>query len=255
MAGGRIPTLAGATGRGHAHGRPPGGSSVSARATCCSRRRRPAGAGAIRSTVPSRRCRPTWTLAPSRPTAATTLYGAVLDAAGRVDAAATAAGREARRAARRGWPARRQRPGAARGRGARARRPARRPVGRRPGCPGHALDALPLRPRPRSDARELARVRRLASSATPVELGPAVRLSDDVEVRMYACPGLWTPARLSTSAARVRRTARTFGWRWRSGPPRAAARARPGRRAVGSAGASAAPARGALAHGPGVSRR
>ena len=25
--------------------------------------------------------------------------------------------------------------------------------------------------------------------ATPVELGPVVRLSDDVEVRMYACPG------------------------------------------------------------------
>src|SRR5581483_11577186 len=46
------------------------------------------------------------------PEAARTLYGAVLDAAGRVDPAATAARRDALRAERRRWPARRQLAGA-----------------------------------------------------------------------------------------------------------------------------------------------
>ena len=245
MAGGPNPDARGATGRGHAHGRPPG-VVLSARATCCSRRRRPARAGAIRSTVPSTRCRMIWSSAPSPRRPRHHLYGAVLAADGRVDAAATGGGpRRAPRGAA-SWPARRQ-PRARPPPNARARRPARRPVGVARDAPGHALDALPLRAGAGPDPRELARVRRLPLAA-PAEAGRAVRLNPQMEVRMYACPGCGMRAgRLPQGS----RTARTLGWRWRSGP-------RPTRSGPCGRGPRrrwAALARGALAQGSGVSRR
>jgi N-methylhydantoinase B len=121
------------------------------------------------------------------PEAATSLYGAVL-AADRVDAAATGARREALRAARRGWPARCQRPAA----------PADEALAR-VGPLGDQLDVVRdsqgthwtrcrcghvLAPT-RENWREYAGCK----LAEPAELGPTVRLHEAMEVRMYACPG------------------------------------------------------------------
>jgi N-methylhydantoinase B len=122
------------------------------------------------------------------PEAARTLYGAVLDADGRVDPAATAAHREALRAARRQWPARRQL----------ADPPAAETL-TRVGPLGDRLDVVRdgrgahwtrchcgrvLAPA-RKNWREYAGCR----AAAPAELGPTMRLNEQMEVRLYVCPG------------------------------------------------------------------
>jgi N-methylhydantoinase B len=121
------------------------------------------------------------------PEMARALYGAVLDAAGRVDPAATAAHRDALRADRRSWPARRQ--------------PAGRPVGdaQRVGPLGDQLEVVRDRAgaywtrcscaRVLAPARENWREYAGCQVAAPADLGPRVRLSDEIEVRRYACPG------------------------------------------------------------------
>ncbi|HLH22326.1 MAG TPA: hydantoinase B/oxoprolinase family protein [Chloroflexota bacterium] len=122
------------------------------------------------------------------PEAARTLYGAVLDADGRVDAAATAAHREALRAARRGWPARRQlaSPPAAEtlvrvgplGDQLEIVRDADGAHWTRCRC-GHVL----------APARENWREYAGRKQAEAAELGPAMRLAPYMEARLYACPG------------------------------------------------------------------
>ncbi|HZS01944.1 MAG TPA: hydantoinase B/oxoprolinase family protein [Chloroflexota bacterium] len=122
------------------------------------------------------------------PEAARTLYGAVLDAAGRVDPAATAARRDALRAERRRWPARRQLAGA----------PAADAL-TRVGPLGDQLDVVRDAHgaywtrcrcgRVLAPARENWRDYAASRPAAPAELGPAVRLNDQIEVRLYACPG------------------------------------------------------------------
>jgi N-methylhydantoinase B len=122
------------------------------------------------------------------PEAARTLYGAVLDAAGRVDPAATAAHRAERRAARRAWPAARP-PLEALAAETLTRvgplgdqleivRDAHGSHWTRCRC-GHVLAPA------RENWREYASCR----LATPAELGPAMRLHDQMDVRLYACPG------------------------------------------------------------------
>jgi N-methylhydantoinase B len=119
--------------------------------------------------------------------AARTLYGVVLDGEGRVDAAATADHRAALRAARRQWPARRQL----------TSRPAAQEL-TRVGPLGDQLDVVRdaggahwtrcrcghvLAP-----ACENWRAYAGHRSATAAELGPTMRLNEQMEVRLYACP-------------------------------------------------------------------
>ncbi len=120
------------------------------------------------------------------PEAAQTLYGAVLDAAGRVDSAATAVRRAALRAARRQWPAKR----------------------RRKGTPAAPLTRLG----PLGDQMEIVRDaagqrwtrcrcgyvfapaeanwREYAGQhvADPLEIGPTLRVNPALELRRYCCP-------------------------------------------------------------------
>ncbi|HZR97506.1 MAG TPA: hydantoinase B/oxoprolinase family protein [Chloroflexota bacterium] len=122
------------------------------------------------------------------PEAARTLYGAVLDAAGRVDAAATAARREQLRAARRQWPV------------------------QRPASAAPAADAL-TRVGPLGDQLAIVRDARgqhwtrcrcgqllgraeenwreyaARHVAAPEEIGPSLRVNPALEIRCYACPG------------------------------------------------------------------
>src|SRR5262249_42902936 len=122
------------------------------------------------------------------PEMARALYGAVLDAAVRVDPAPSAAHRDALRAERRGWPARRQLADA--------------PVGdalERVGPLGDRLAIVRDRAgahgtrcscgRARAPAGENWREYAGCKLAEPADLGPHVRLSEEIEVRRYACPG------------------------------------------------------------------
>jgi len=122
------------------------------------------------------------------PVAAETLYGAVLDPAGRVDVAATRQRREALRAERQQWPARRP-PAAAPAAGPLERvcplgdqlevvRDARGQHWTRCRC-GHVL-AL---------ARENWREYAGCSVAAPGEISPLLRLNAALEIRRYSCPG------------------------------------------------------------------
>jgi N-methylhydantoinase B len=122
------------------------------------------------------------------PEAARTLYGAVLDAAGRVDAAATAAHRETLRAARRAWPAQKSL----------ATAPAADTLARE-GPLGDALEVVRDAAgvhwtrcrcgRVLAPAGENWREYAGRKLAAPAELGPEVRLHPEMEVRRYACPG------------------------------------------------------------------
>ena len=119
--------------------------------------------------------------------AARTLYGVVLGADGQVDAMATAVHREKLRAARRQWPPRRRLaspPAAERltrvgplGDQLDVVRDAAGSHWTRCRC-GHVLALA------RENWREYAGCR----PATPSELGPTMRLNDQMEVRQYACP-------------------------------------------------------------------
>ncbi|HLI27489.1 MAG TPA: hydantoinase B/oxoprolinase family protein [Chloroflexota bacterium] len=122
------------------------------------------------------------------PEMAQALYGVVLDAAGRVDPVATAAHRAERRAARRRWPTRRKLT-AAPASGALERvlpmgdqltivRDRAGAYWTRCAC-GHVL----------APAQENWREYAGCKLATPAELGLCPRLSKEIEVRMYACPG------------------------------------------------------------------
>jgi N-methylhydantoinase B len=121
------------------------------------------------------------------PEAAQRLYGAVLDADGRVDAAATAQRRDALRAARQQWPAQRQATGAP----AAATLQRVGPLGdqleivrdqrgqhwTRCRC-GHLL----------GPARENWREYAARHVADPQEIGPSLLVNDALEIRCYACP-------------------------------------------------------------------
>jgi len=149
------------------------------------------------------------------PDMARALYGAVLDAAGGVDPAATAAHRDALRAERRGWPARRQLADAGRDTGSPAARNRTTAAvewsrAERAGAPvGDALERVG----PLGDRLEIVRDRAGAywtrcacghtlapaqenwreyagcKLAAPADLGPRARLSEEIEMRRYACPG------------------------------------------------------------------
>jgi N-methylhydantoinase B len=122
------------------------------------------------------------------PEAARTLYGAVLDADGRVDAAATAAYRDQLRAERRQWAVRRQLMDAP----ASERLTRVGPLGDQLAIVRDARGAYWTRcrcGRVLAPARENWREYAGCKLAAPAELGPAVRLNEQIEVRRYACPG------------------------------------------------------------------
>jgi N-methylhydantoinase B len=122
------------------------------------------------------------------PAAAEAYYGAVLDGAGRVDAAATEVRREALRAGRRAWPARRQAVAApAAGELARVGplgdqlevvRDAAGERWTRCRC-GHVYAPVT------ENWREYAGQR----VAEPTEIGATLRVNEALEIRCYCCPG------------------------------------------------------------------
>jgi N-methylhydantoinase B len=122
------------------------------------------------------------------PETAQALYGAVLDAAGQVDAAATAARRDAIRAERRRWPVRRvlasaPPPGALERVG---------PLGDQLDVVRDSAGAHWTRCRcgyVLASTRENWREYAAFQLAEPDDLGPGTRIHEAIEVRRYACPG------------------------------------------------------------------
>jgi N-methylhydantoinase B len=122
------------------------------------------------------------------PAAAQAYYGAVLDAAGRVDAAATEARREELRAARREWPVKQQ-PGAGPAAGALTR----------VGPLGDQMEVVRDAAGQRWTRCRCGRVLAPATEnwreyagqhvAEPTEIGATLRVNEALEIRCYCCPG------------------------------------------------------------------